>query len=992
MDTPGYKVGKVLVRRASTGTTSSGSSSTVGKVLVRHSSTGTAPIITTSNSTTMDASGYKTGKVLLRRASTVTSPISLTPPHPDAATVHKCVKVGCERAIREVVRELYSDERMATSSGRITVAELCKRNNVPPTLGPLHNHLMHCNIMENDFDVCFGYELLTKVCVSLYGALSEKCRQGIRKLCELAAEVVLGHAETCVDATPLLRSFRLALEVVYKGISQTFHEEFYDKLHVMEQEIDTILDDEDTTKEESALNEDELEKYRTLRMAVKGHHELEEQYKTLWNLNPFEWEEKVSCNEFERSDPSYFHLQNIYTEPDITVGEETIPLKNLLAQADVKKEEQGFPSVLLIHGLAGSGKTALCRYLIYRWLKGRTDDSLRTTALVLLIDIPRVRSSRLKEYLLDQLLPLTCAGLDADHIISTLKELNVLFLVDGYDETTRVSSDLVEEIFAKFSDKRILVTTRPELHKDMVCLARRYNKHLVSLEMRGFDDKKREEFCTKMFSTLNVDEAISKQQCNEFLKYSRGQSEVLHQYLNLPLTCALVVFLWTHGLDTLTASTGLYQEIYGLLQVKLAERLSKDYIGVCDLPAILDKLLLFLGEQAWNMLREGSAVASDVICERLEAECKGKGIKVTEFLSGFHMCHLDENPDVWKLKVAFQHPTHARYLAATYLADSIQKNMMTVLEIGGQINSCPKLEELLTFLTGHLAAMNILTVAAVNDIFNLLKKVHVDSVNFNFWWNIFSESQNHPQVGSILAEEKLPHKVWELNQNNVTSALKLLNLTPVRIRGITIDISSIVEPHEVSGFLHALEAIGQHVRKRQRKLIKVELYLWRHETYGHNSTSGAFLIALHHWANLVTFVGGLGKKAEEEEEILTGFTNLRTIRVRVSTPGAFRSLSNTLKKIHKSVKSLVVTLTLPPDCLPEELSELKHNGTLEIHVVGITDARRQWLVNVVRTVGGRAGCWRLRLAECRMTYDALEWVVRELQGHVRNKVDIESVS
>lgn len=911
------------------------------------------------------------------------------PLHHDTTTVQKCVKVGSERAIREVVRELYSDERMATSSGRMTVAELCKRNNVHPSLELVHHPLLHSNIMESEFDVCFGYELLTKVCVSLYGKLSDKCRAGIRKLCELVTEVVLGHADGWA-AGPLLRSYRLALDAVYKGVSQTFHEEFYDKLHVMEQEIDNILGNEDDTKEAGVLNEDEIEKYRTLRMLVKGYHELEVYYKTLWNLNPFEWEEKMTRDGLERSDFSYFHIEKIFTEPDMRNGEENVLLENLLAQTDSKKKEQGLPTVLLIHGLAGSGKTALCRYLLYQWLKGMTEASLRTTALVLLIDIPRVRSSRLKEFLLDQLLPVTCAGLDADHIISTLKELNVMFLIDGYDETNRVSSDLVDEIFAKFSDKRIIVTTRPELHKDVICLARRYNRELSSIQIRGFDDKGREEFCVKIFSTLKIDEAIYKQYCNEFLKYCRGQSEVLQQYLNLPLTCALVVYLWTHGLDTLTAATGLYQEIYGLLQVKLAERLSRDFIGVCDLPAILDKLLLFLGEQAWAMLREGSAVASDEVCERLEAECKGKGIKVVELLSGFHLCHLDDNPDVWKLRVAFQHPTHARYLAATYLADCIHKNRMTVSDISGQTNSCPKLEELLTFVTGHLAAMNILTVAAVSEIFNIMKKVHVDSVNFNFWWNVFSESQNHPQVGSILAEEKLPHKVWDLNQNNVTSALKLLTFTPVRLRGITIDISSLVEPHEVSGFLHALEGVGQHIRKRQRKLIKVELYLWRHESFGHDTTSGAFLTALHPWANLTTFVGGLGKQAEEED-FMVGFTNLRTIRVKISTSGAFRSLSNTLKKIHKTVKSLVVTLALPQDCLPEELSELKHNGTLEIHLARMTDARREWLVSVVRTVGGRAGIWRLRLAECHMTYEALEWVVRELQGHVRNKVDIESV-
>lgn len=889
-----------------------------------------------------------------RTPSTVYAPPpSLPSTHHDPSTLHKCVRIVCRRAIREVVRELYSDERMNTSFGTMPVAERCKQNDTLPILGPVHRPLLHCNIMENDFDVCFGYEVLTKVCVSLYLTLSEKCRAGIRKLCELVTEVVLGHAEGWVDAAPLLRSFRLALEAVYKGISQAFHEEFYDRLHVTEHEIDNILASEDQDKEEECLlSEDDIEKYRTLRMAVKGYQELEEQYQALWNLNPFAWEERERYNGLIRSDPSYFHLANIFTEPDIRIGEETVPLKNLLSRGDAKQKEHGAPAALLLNGLAGTGKTAVCRYIIHRWLKGGAGmDCLARTALVLLVDVRRVRSSRLKEFLLDQLLPLTCAGLDADHIISTLKELNVLFLIDGYDETSRVSSDLVEEIFAKFSDKRILVTTRPELHRDVVCLAKRHNKDLVSLQIRGFDDKRREEFSAKVFRFFNTDEITWNQEWKEYLMYSRGQSEILHQYMNMPLMCAQLVFLWTHGLETLTATTGLFQEIYYLLHVKLAERLSKDFIGVSDLPLILDRLLLSLGEQAWAMLRQGSAVASDEICEKLEAECKGKGIKVVELLSGFHLCHLDEDPEVWKLKVAFQHPIHARYLAATYLADCIQKNRMTVASIGSQVDECPKLEELLTFLAGRLAAMNILTVSGVNDIFNIMKKVHIEPTNFNFWWSMFSESQNHPQVGTIIAQ-KLPRKAWQLNQNNVTSALQLLSLTPVRINGLTIDISSIVEPHEIPGFLDSLEGVGQHVKKRQRKLIKVELFLWRHAADGHNNTSGDFIKALYLWGNLTSFSGGIGRQAEVED-LLTRFPNLRTIKVRISTTGAFRALSNSLKKIHKSVKTLCVTLTLPPDSLPEELSELKHNGNLEIHLVGMTDARREWLVNVVRIVGGR---------------------------------------
>lgn len=82
-------------------------------------------------------------------------------------------------------------------------------------------------------------------------------------------------------------------------------------------------------------------------------------------------------------------------------------------------------------------------------------------------------------------------------------------------------------------------------------------------------------------------------------------------------------------------------------------------------------------------------------------------------------------------------------------------------------------------------------------------------------------------------------------------------------------------------------------------------------------------------------------------------TTLRSVQVRVSTKEAFKSLSIGLRKIYKSVRILMVTLALKSECPLDCFSELRHNGTLELSMVGVRDDQKEWLVEVVKTVGGR---------------------------------------
>ncbi|XP_053638705.1 uncharacterized protein [Cherax quadricarinatus] len=904
---------------------------------------------------------------------------SLAPTH--LSKLHNCLRKAAQVTMCNIVREIYSDERMFSASGTMSLTEYCKRMGIIPAFAEAHQHLLFCNLMMAEFDFSFGYDVLTKVCAKVYETLGEECRGKINDLRKMVNEEVFDE-----DAAAVVETFRRTQAAIYRGLGQVIQRDFSQNIATVEEILKSCLDSEIRCEEGQVICESDVTTSgRKSQLIMKGRSELSERYEKLRDLNPRTWAKRDGANDIQ-----YFHIERTFTQLKIRESKKVTEVKDLLKLRNVSGE---VPSTLLLCGLAGSGKTSLCRYLVFDWQRGGTEvDTLNLFHLVFLIEVRRVRSSRLREFLLDEVMPNTSAGVEMDHIIPALKELQVLFIIDGYDETDKISSELLEDIFAKFGDKRIIITTRPELHRDAVCLATRHEVDYLSLETRGFDTERRNEFTRKVFSTMEQDVMENQKQTKEFLLYIHERRTTLGSYLNLPLTSALLMLSWRHNPEVVnqsTTATRLYQEFYHLLQNKLAERLSKDYIGVNELPDVLDSLLLCLGEQAWTMLNESTVLISDDFKRKIEEECERKRIKLIELLSGFHMCHLHEDPDEWKLKISFLHDAQASYLAATFLAECLRKGKMKMQDIGNQVGASPGLEQVLLFLMGHLAFQNALTSSTVNDIFSIMKKLDIDPTNYDFWWNIFVESHRHPQVGTLLARDKLSHKHWQLNDTNAVSALRLLSFTPVKLASLTLDISALTEPYDIPSFIQALQEVGQNLKKRQKKPVKVELHLRRHNTCD-IKTSNIFLKAVCSWGDLTSFTGFLGEQPDGEE-LLAGCCNLKTIRVRISTVEAFTSLSNSLKKIHKSVKSLHVTLALPGECPVEALSELRHNGNLEISVVATKDGQKEWMESIVKTIGGRGGCWRLSLPDCDMTYDGLEWLVTHLKGHVHDKISIETV-
>lgn len=742
------------------------------------------------------------------------------------------------------------------------------------------------------------------------------------------------------------------------------------------------IDKEGTTNKSCNLTQGKKFPERIL----QGFNELEEYYLRIRNFNACSWYKFPSKE--ARTSHDHIPLEEIFTDVRIRNGTREVEMREIFTQANEDISKDTSPQLILIQGLAGSGKTSLCYHFIFEWLRSRSEvNDFSEFDFVILIEACRVRSSRLREFLRDELLFHSTSNMESEDIIPWLKTLNILFIFDGYYETENVSYDIIEDVLAKFSNQHVFITTRPEVHHDFVCMTRRHLIDYCSLELCGFDVPRLEDFTIKVFRIIDREGASGKTQSEAFLSYINGRGRVLDKHLKLPLTILLLIFLWKNEPDIFnrdTSATQLYEELYTLYFNILEERTSKYFQGISQISHILGDLLLFVGKMAWDMVTSGTTVISDTVMKSIREECEGRSIRVRELMSTLHLYQIDNNPSICKLPVAFQHSTQMYYLAATYLVDRLQRHVLELQDI----DACPGVEHVLMFVMGHLASQNALTNAFVTEIFQIVDSLSIDSTKYDFWWSFLSESKFQSQVAHRIAKEKLPPKLWHLNEVNVVRGLKLLAMTPFKLWSLIVDIPDDKEPFDIPEFLESFIEAGKQINKRQKRIVKIDLHL-RHHEKNSNKCSDDFLRALSPWADILGFTGHLGNQ-QPGEEVFASYFNLSVIHVKVSTMDSFNSLAASLKKIHKTVKTLHVTLALPKLSPPELMTVLKTSGNLEISVGEMEDQHREWLVEVINKVCGRNGCWRLNLLRSRLTYDTVEWLVTELKGRVHDKLNIET--
>lgn len=807
------------------------------------------------------------------------------------------------------------------------------------------------NIWNEDYDISYLCKVLQVVLYNVYCNLNLICQEHINMLRKKRNKVCHYYGCMEINLNKEIDQLKESLRAIYLGVGEYLGTDFSQNIREMEHTLTEILGTDIVIGDQVMQIETFIENKRS-KMIIHGRQELEAHYKKLCVLNPCTW---ISDSD---SKVRRFEVDKIFTPLKLD-GQVEIELKSLFT---VKKRKSIIlPPILIFKGLAGSGKSSLCRYLIFNWHTRKEEiDMLSLFDLVFLVEIRRIRSSRIIEFLQESLLKETCKKFDSRDVILLLKDMDVLFIIDGFDEGGEQAKKLVQDILDIFSDHRIMITTRPDYHEDVVSMAMRSAQY-QSIEVCGFDDKQMQEFTKKVFTVIEEQEHRQIKQTKDFLEYLENRGHVLNEHLKLPLTLALLIYLWKESpeiVSSVTTATRLYQELFSLLKKKLAERLCSKCCSVSKLYYLLDELILLLGQKAWDMLRNAKHLVDKDIYSALERECKTRRIDITELMSAFLMCHLDENDQ--DLVYEFLHKTQMEYLAARFLADQVKKKKKTLKDIEEDIgySNWRHHQEVLKYLTGHLAiySQQKPDILGTNypHLSRLFSVAEVESYNFNYWWNIIVESLYNPSICLGIAKDQLPQQDWELNAKQVVSGLNLLIRTSVSLQNLKIEIPCDVEPYNIKYFLSTMESLKSKIYTRHNKHhpILVEMHFWRHNEYASDMPSDHFLRTLYPWGHLINFTGSLGEQ-EEGQEVLAYCFKLKNIRARVSTPKALACFSNSLKRIWKSVRLIRLSLVIPVEVMPGELTKLNFKGCLELLFVNIRDMDKEWLEQVVRRVGNR---------------------------------------
>ena len=124
----------------------------------------------------------------------------------------------------------------------------------------------------------------------------------------------------------------------------------------------------------------------------------------------------------------------------------------------VEKMTTTSPRNILIQSVAGGGKSTLCNRLAYLWANNSAEiQRLDNFGLVFLIKINLIRpeDKSIYDYIHRELLPVV------DNICDVIKDLKMLFIVDGNDEL-RGNKTVVEDLLAKHvcPQSTVILTTR----------------------------------------------------------------------------------------------------------------------------------------------------------------------------------------------------------------------------------------------------------------------------------------------------------------------------------------------------------------------------------------------------------------------------------------------------------------------------------------------------------------------------------------------------
>lgn len=469
--------------------------------------------------------------------------------------------------------------------------------------------------------------------------------------------------------------------------------------------------------------------------------------------------------------------------------------------------------VVLLEGVAGAGKTTLINLMLQEWCAGYGNIKELDAYEVILHVMCRDPTTVSYSSLVEKSLPSTFTQFDKS-TLPLLAQCRILVLIDGLDEATKASRELVNDVLCQLNgvDATIICTSRPERSLDFQNMGFS-STPVMYTSILGIPENKRVEFIERNHIVLEQ-KTGSGRDTRKLVQQMK--EKVMLEHFRIPLNLILAVWVWDQDPDAfgdITTQTELYYHTHRLHKMKLQERLLK-----CQNTSGLNQ------ETTMNLIKEWETVLfrellvalsfdqlvlTDEALERLRKEASTRGLPAGEMLGAYLTSKCTKSGFQ---KYSAPHKGLQDYYAALHIVETIKEfphssrnKIMTVLKnaVGKNSVEVKKYQSVLQHLAGILHLhMNPVPGDLVAEVVELLGNTGIRSTEQ--WLDLVEDTKASSAVLAAIARTALtfrdergnmryPRIIVKDGRVNGYSAL-LPHLSPTRLK-ISIDCISLnLEP------------------------------------------------------------------------------------------------------------------------------------------------------------------------------------------------------